>query len=90
MYTLCAGAEGWLYVSAKRPHSHDVRTLLTLASEGEPPLLLSVRSYSRLKSLPATAALLSALTAAQLSQFTFWPPKSGCGSLLYWACHHIR
>lgn len=44
MHTLCAGAEGWLYVSTKRPHSHDVRTLLTLASEGEPPLLLSVRS----------------------------------------------
>lgn len=38
-----SGLDGWLYLDAKRPHTHDVRTLLTLASDGEAPLLLSVR-----------------------------------------------
>lgn len=59
-----SGTDGWLYVDAKRPHTHDVRTLLTLTSEGEALLLLSVCTLPLLFRHPllsTTAHLVSTL-----------------------------
>lgn len=46
---IASGVDGWLYVDAKRPHTHDVRMLLMLASDNEAPLLLSVRICHNVK-----------------------------------------
>ena len=58
-----ADAAGWAYIDCKRPHTHDVRTLLTLASAGEAPLMLSAGNDAQLLAHSGEPAL-HLLTAA--------------------------
>lgn len=45
---LLAGLPRWLFVDAKRPHTHDVRVLLMLAPDGQQPLMLSAGNDTQL------------------------------------------